>query len=122
MREVENEEDQRLRIQDSRRNDGKVNFLEPMATLAFLSSGATVHKAIRQPQLFDPMNTYYPTRYNIWKNELGGNKKVQFRLYPKLNHMFQEGELKSVPDDYDKQANVPLYVINDLYNWIDDKK
>ena len=31
--------------------------------------GTTVHKAIRQPQFFDPINTYYPTRYNIWKNE-----------------------------------------------------
>ena len=49
--------------------DGKVNFFEPMATLAFLSSGTTVHKAIRQAQLFDPMNTYYPTRYNIWKDQ-----------------------------------------------------
>lgn len=48
--------------------DGKVNFLEPMVTLAFLESGATVHKAIRQPQFFAPTNTYYPTRYNIWKN------------------------------------------------------
>jgi hypothetical protein len=49
--------------------DGKVNFLEPMATLAFLQSGTTVHKMIRQPQFFDPVNTYFPTRYNIWKNE-----------------------------------------------------
>ena len=49
--------------------DGKVNFLEPMATLAFVSGGTTVHKIIRQPQLFDPSNTYYPTRYNIWKDE-----------------------------------------------------
>ena len=49
--------------------DGKVNFLEPMATLAFLNAGTTVHKQIRQPQFFDPTNTYYPTRYNIWKNE-----------------------------------------------------
>lgn len=48
--------------------DGRVNFLEPMASLSFLESGATVHKAIRQPQLFDPSNNYYPTRYNIWKN------------------------------------------------------
>ena len=48
--------------------DGKVNFLEPMATLAFVSGGTTVHKTIRQPQFFDPINTYYPTRYNIWKN------------------------------------------------------
>ena len=49
--------------------DGKVNFLEPMATLSFLSSGATVHKAIRQPQLFAPANLYYPNRYNIWKDQ-----------------------------------------------------
>ncbi len=49
--------------------DGKVNFLEPMATLAFFESGATVQKIIRQPQFFDPSNTYYPTRYNIWKDE-----------------------------------------------------
>ena len=48
--------------------DGKVSFLEPMATQAFLMGGTTVHKAIRQPQFFDPVNTYYPTRYNIWKN------------------------------------------------------
>jgi len=49
--------------------DGKVNFLEPMATLSFLQAGTTVHKAIRQPQFFDPANSYYPTRYNIWKDE-----------------------------------------------------
>ena len=49
--------------------DGKVNFLEPMVTLDFISGGTTVHKAIRQPQFFDPTNTYYPTRYNIWKDE-----------------------------------------------------
>ena len=48
--------------------DGKVNFLEPMVTQAFLMEGTKVHKAIRQPQFFDPINTYYPTRYNIWKN------------------------------------------------------
>ncbi len=58
--------------------DGKVNFLEPMATLAFLESGTTVHKAIRQPQLFDPANTYYPTRYNIWKN--GSNNRHYLAL------------------------------------------
>lgn len=49
--------------------DGKVNFLEPMASLAFLKEGTTVQKAIRQPQFFDPTNTYYPTRYSIWKDE-----------------------------------------------------
>jgi hypothetical protein len=48
--------------------DGKVSFLEPMITQAFFQSGASIQKAIRQPQLFDPVNKYYPTRYNIWKD------------------------------------------------------
>ena len=62
------------------------------------------------------------TDYNLWKKELADKKNVQIKLYPKLNHMFQEGEKKSVPDDYDKQANVPQYVIDDLYIWIAGKK
>lgn len=47
--------------------DGKVNFYEPMVTLATLASGVTIQKAIRQPHYFNPTNTYYPTRYSIWK-------------------------------------------------------
>jgi len=50
-------------------NDGKVTFVEPMVTLATIKSGATIQKQIRQPQFFDPVDKYYPTRYNIWKNE-----------------------------------------------------
>lgn len=56
--------------------DGKVTFLEPMVTLAFFQSGATVQKVIRQPQYFDPVNTYYPTCYNIWKNEANSRHYV----------------------------------------------
>ena len=48
--------------------DGKVTFLEPMVSITTLQSGATIHKAIRQPQHFDPVNTYYPTQYSIWKS------------------------------------------------------
>lgn len=49
--------------------NGKVTFVEPMVTLATMQSGITIHKEIRQPQYFNPVNMYYPTRYNIWKNE-----------------------------------------------------
>lgn len=47
--------------------NGKVTFYEPMVTISTLQSGATLQKEIRQPQHFDPVNTYYPTRYGIWK-------------------------------------------------------
>jgi hypothetical protein len=56
--------------------DGKVTFLEPMVTLATFQSGVTVQKQIRQPQLFDPVNTYYPSRYDIWKNEVNNRHYV----------------------------------------------
>lgn len=48
--------------------DGEVTFVEPMITHAFLNSGATVQKWYRQPLLFSPTGTNYPTRYNIWKD------------------------------------------------------
>lgn len=56
--------------------DGEVIFVEPMITRAYLQSGATVHKWYRQPMHFDPSNTYYPQRYNIWKGEKNGRHYV----------------------------------------------
>lgn len=47
---------------------GHVTFEEPMITLATLQSGNTTHKNIAQPMHYDPSNTYYPTRYNIWED------------------------------------------------------
>lgn len=48
--------------------DGKVNFYEPMVTITTMQSGTTIRRDIRQPQYFDPVNTYYPTVYSIWKD------------------------------------------------------
>ncbi|MCX6291720.1 MAG: alpha/beta fold hydrolase [Bacteroidetes bacterium] len=60
--------------------------------------------------------------FNLWKKELTGKKNIQFKLYPKLNHLFQEGQGKSNPAEYDKTGNVPLYVIQDIFNWMMPKK
>lgn len=48
--------------------NAKVTFLEPMATLATFEIGNTIHQDFRQPQSFSPTGKYYPTRYNIWKD------------------------------------------------------
>jgi hypothetical protein len=56
--------------------DNEVVFLEPMVTRAFLLSGTEVHKAIKQPTTFDPTGTYYPTRYNIYRDENTGKTFV----------------------------------------------
>ena len=59
--------------------DGKVIFLEPIVSMQFLLSGTEVHKAIKQPLIFDPINTYYPTQYNIYTDSKTG------RIYVSLS-------------------------------------
>jgi len=56
--------------------DNKVVFLEPMVTRAFLLSGTDVHNTIKQPTIFNPTGTYYPTRYNIYREEVSGKVYV----------------------------------------------
>jgi len=56
---------------------------------------------------------------DIWKKELGKKKNVTIKSYPKLNHVFTEGEGKlSTPAEYQIAANIPVYVIDDLISWI----
>ena len=49
---------------------------------------------------------------------LSGKKSVKFVSYPKLNHLFMEGEGKSSPAEYAKPNHIPEYVIRDLAKWI----
>lgn len=53
------------------------------------------------------------TDYDIWKKELTGTN-VQFKLYNNLNHLFMEGTGKSTPNEYNKEGNIPEYVIKDI--------
>lgn len=61
--------------------DNKVIFLEPMVTRAFLLSGTDVHKTIKQPAIFNPTATYYPTRYNIYTDETTDKVYVTLDLF-----------------------------------------
>jgi hypothetical protein len=58
------------------------------------------------------------TEFENWKIALKDNTKAHFQLYPKLNHLFFEGDSQSTPQEYEKQANIPEYVIKDLSLWI----
>ncbi len=53
-----------------------------------------------------------------WKKALAGRPNVTLRSYPKLNHLFMEGEGKAKPAEYEKPGHVAEEVINDLANWI----
>jgi dienelactone hydrolase len=79
--------------------------LEPTATAA----------KVRQPMLIlqVPM-----TDFKLWKEATAGRKDVVLKSYPKLNHLFVEGEGKSRPEEYEKEGHVAGYVIDDIAAWI----
>jgi len=57
--------------------------------------------------------------FDNWKAALGSREDVEFRLYPKLNHFFFEGEGLITPLEYiQKHGSVAPYVIDDIAGWI----
>lgn len=56
--------------------------------------------------------------FNAWKKELADKANVQFKLYPKLNHLYLEGEYRSEPEEYNIPGHIPQYVIDDLVKFI----
>ena len=53
-----------------------------------------------------------------WEDRLSDKENVEFKRYPKLNHLFIEGEGKSDPAEYYKEGHIPEYVIKDIGEWI----
>jgi len=56
--------------------------------------------------------------YEQWKKTLEGHRNASFRSYPKLNHLFMEGEGKSSPLEYQTESHVADTVVNDLAAFI----
>ena len=57
--------------------------------------------------------------FENWKKALAGRSDVEFKLYPKLNHLFIEGKGIPTPAEYTQTAgNVAPYVVEDIAAWI----
>ncbi len=56
--------------------------------------------------------------YKLWQDALSEDTNAEFKSYPKLNHLFTEGEGASTPQEYQNALNIPLYVIEDISNFI----
>jgi len=78
--------------------------------------------SVRAPMLFLQGGRDYqvtPDDLENWKKALGSRSDVEFRLYPKLNHLFFEGEGIIMPLEYvQKHGSVAPYVVDDIANWI----
>ncbi len=54
-----------------------------------------------------------------WKQALWGDRKdVKLKSYPKLNHLFMEGEGKAKPAEYEKAGHFAQEVVDDIAKWI----
>ena len=55
--------------------------------------------------------------FNGWKKALSGRKGTTLKSYPKLNHLFVEGEGKAKPAEYEKEGHVAKEVVDDVAAW-----
>lgn len=58
-----------------------------------------------------------PEEARAWKNG-NKNKSSKTIIYPKMNHLFYEGDGILLPSEYEKEAHVDEQVIIDISNWI----
>ena len=56
--------------------------------------------------------------FQRWQAALSSHQNVTFKSYPKLNHLFMEGNGKSQPAEYDVPSHVAETVIHDIADWI----
>ena len=56
--------------------------------------------------------------YEGWRTGLAGRGGVEFRLYPRLNHLFLAGDEPSMPTEYLKAGHVDDEPIADIAAWI----
>ena len=78
-------------------------------------------RGLKQPMLIlQGARDYQVTEEDFegWKKALSSRENVRFRVYPRLNHLFMEGEGMSTPAEYDVPRHVAKIVIDDIADWI----
>jgi hypothetical protein len=59
--------------------------------------------------------------YPAWQSAFGNKSNAKLKLYPKLFHLFIEGEGPSTPQEYLVEGHVSEEVIQDIARWIKNK-
>jgi dienelactone hydrolase len=49
-----------------------------------------------------------------WRDALRGHANATIKSYPTLNHLFQAGEGKSKPAEYEREGHIPDFVLDDI--------
>jgi len=80
-----------------------------------------VAKNLKQPMLIlQGKRDYQVTMedFQLWKKSLSSRNNVEFKVYPRVNHLFIEGEGRSTPAEYQTAGHVAKVVIGDIADWI----
>ena len=56
--------------------------------------------------------------FDGWKRSLKDHKDATLKSYPKLNHLFAEGEGKAKPAEYQQEGHVAKEVVDDVAAWV----
>ena len=56
--------------------------------------------------------------FEAWKSALAARPNATFRLFPKLNHLFVEGEGPSTPAEYERAGHVAVEVVEAVAAWM----
>jgi fermentation-respiration switch protein FrsA (DUF1100 family) len=118
--------------QVARANDPKLSASTPKEELPFAVPASywldlrgyhpeKMAQALQQPMLvLQGERDYQVTMDDLsaWKMGLAGKSNVQFKSYPRLNHLFMEGEGVSSDEEYLKPGHVSALVVDDIANWI----
>jgi uncharacterized protein len=60
--------------------------------------------------------------FGLWKTGLAGSPQASFHSYPALNHLFIPGEGPASPAEYRKAGNVAPAAIDDIAQWLSERK
>ena len=60
--------------------------------------------------------------YKAWHDAVGRREDVVMKSYPSLNHLFIDGEGRSLPEEYNKPGHVAKEVIDDIADFILSEK
>lgn len=85
--------------------------LDPLAAAARQSTPVLVLHGSRDYQVTE-------TDFSLWRKALAGRPQATLKQYPALNHLFQPGEGKSRPEEYQRPGHVASEVIEDLCRWV----
>lgn len=53
-----------------------------------------------------------------WAAALGNDPNATLKVYPRLNHLFLDGDGKSMPVEYQRAGNIPAQVLDDIAAWV----